>query len=65
MFKRISFLVVVVVLVTTSAYATPYENVGRTATAEEVAAWDIDVRPDFKGLPLGSGSVEELSLIHI
>jgi cytochrome c len=29
------------------------------ATAKEVAAWDIDVRPDFKGLPPGSGSVEK------
>jgi cytochrome c len=33
------------------------EGVGRTATANEVAAWDIDVRPDFKGLPKGAGSV--------
>jgi cytochrome c len=30
---------------------------GRDATAKEVAAWDIDVRPDFKGLPPGSGTV--------
>jgi cytochrome c len=34
-----------------------YPGVGRTATQKEVAAWDIDVRPDFKGLPAGSGSV--------
>ena len=34
-----------------------YPGVGRDATAKEVAAWDIDVRPDFKGLPAGSGSV--------
>lgn len=34
-----------------------YTGVGRDATAKEVAAWDIDVRPDFKGLPAGSGSV--------
>ena len=34
-----------------------YPGVGREATAKEVAAWDIDVRPDFKGLPKGSGSV--------
>ena len=34
-----------------------YPGVGRTATAREVAAWDIDVRPDFKGLPKGAGSV--------
>ena len=32
---------------------------GRPATTKEVAAWDIDVRPDFKGLPAGSGSVEK------
>ena len=34
-----------------------YANIGRTATEKEIAAWDIDVRPDFKGLPKGSGSV--------
>lgn len=59
MFKRINFLIVMAVLIGTSAYAAPYTNIGRTATTEEVAAWDIDVRPDFKGLPSGSGSVEE------
>ena len=32
-------------------------GLGRPATAKELAAWDIDVRPDFKGLPKGSGSV--------
>jgi S-disulfanyl-L-cysteine oxidoreductase SoxD len=32
-------------------------GIGRPATAKELAAWDIDVRPDFKGLPKGSGSV--------
>ena len=34
-----------------------FEGIGRTATPMEVAAWDIDVRPDFKGLPKGSGTV--------
>jgi cytochrome c len=34
-----------------------YPGIGRTATQKEVAAWDIDVRADFKGLPAGSGSV--------
>ena len=36
---------------------TAYPGIGRAATAPELAAWDIDVRPDFKGLPPGSGSV--------
>ncbi len=35
-----------------------YAGVGRQATPAEVKAWDIDVRPDFKGLPKGSGNVE-------
>ncbi|MBL8289121.1 MAG: cytochrome c [Rubrivivax sp.] len=33
-----------------------FEGIGRAATAAELAAWDIDVRPDFKGLPPGRGS---------
>lgn len=32
-------------------------HLGRTALAEEVKAWDIDIRPDGAGLPVGSGSV--------
>ena len=32
-------------------------DLGRPATAEEIAAWDIDVRPDGLGLPEGEGSV--------
>ena len=34
-------------------------DLGRPATDGEVAAWDIDVRPDFVGLPSGSGDVWE------
>ncbi len=36
-----------------------YPGAGRDATPREVAAWDIDVRPDFKGLPPGKGSVAQ------
>jgi len=36
-----------------------YAGIGRAATAQELAAWDIDVRADFKGLPAGSGSVAQ------
>ncbi|MBL8521878.1 MAG: c-type cytochrome [Betaproteobacteria bacterium] len=34
-----------------------FPGIGRAATPAEIAAWDIDVRPDFKGLPKGSGTV--------
>ncbi len=61
MFKRINLFLAVVasMALSVSVYADAYTNIGRAATAEEIAAWDIDVRPDFKGLPAGSGSVEE------
>lgn len=36
-----------------------YPGIGRQASPAEVKAWDIDVRPDFKGLPKGSGSVKK------
>ena len=32
---------------------------GETATPEMIAGWDIDVSPDGRGLPPGSGSVED------
>ena len=32
-------------------------NIGRTALPEEIAAWDVDVLPDGRGLPVGSGDV--------
>ena len=46
-------------LMTSIAFAQPatFAGIGRAATPAEIAAWDIDVRPDFKGLPAGSGSV--------
>jgi cytochrome c551/c552 len=36
-----------------------FKEIGRKATPEELAAWDIDVRADFTGLPKGSGSVKK------
>jgi cytochrome c551/c552 len=43
--------------IATAQTGSKYPGIGREATPKEVAAWDIDVRPDFKGLPAGSGSV--------
>ena len=34
-------------------------NYGRVPTANELAAWDMDMMPDGTGYPEGSGSVEE------
>jgi S-disulfanyl-L-cysteine oxidoreductase SoxD len=37
--------------------AAGYAGIGRAATDKEIRAWNIDVRPDFQGLPKGSGTV--------
>ena len=41
-----------------------YYGYGNAASDEQIAAWDIDVRPDGKGLPPGSGSVEEGEFLY-
>lgn len=52
-----SVLLTTVFLLPAMAQADKYPRIGRAATPAEIAAWDIDVRPDFKGLPPGSGTV--------
>jgi mono/diheme cytochrome c family protein len=37
----------------------PHYAIGRAPTPAEIAAWDIDVRADGKGLPKGRGGVEQ------
>lgn len=54
-----SILVLATAAIASSAFAfDSYKGIGRQATPAEVRAWDIDVRPDFKGLPKGSGNVQ-------
>ncbi len=38
---------------------------GSAASAERIAMWDIDVRPDGEGLPPGSGTVAEGEQIYL
>ena len=48
----------------TQTTTTPvFTGIGRTATVAEIRAWDIDVRPDLKGLPAGSGKVLDGQII--
>jgi len=54
--SRFPEILAIAALVATPALADPY-GLGREALPEEIAAWDIDVRPDGTGLPEGSGDV--------
>ncbi len=40
-------------------------GLGREATPKEVAAWDIDVRPDGQGLPVGKGTAAQGETIFL
>ena len=65
---RLSLLSIValasqIVLAQSAPGSVKFPGIGRNATPAEVSAWDIDVRPDFKGLPKGSGSVEQGQVI--
>jgi cytochrome c len=54
-----TILVLAIAGASTAAFAFDnFKGIGRAATPAEVKAWDIDVRPDFKGLPKGKGNVE-------
>lgn len=75
---RISFFIIVAAVIAVGvflstndqSYKTRYElgadyyGLGKTATKEQIAGWDIDVRPDGTGLPQGSGSVEDGETIY-
>jgi S-disulfanyl-L-cysteine oxidoreductase SoxD len=40
-------------------------GIGRLATPEEIAGWDIDIRPDGHGLPAGKGTVEQGEPLYV
>jgi S-disulfanyl-L-cysteine oxidoreductase SoxD len=54
--RNIALAAVAALSISSSALA---DEFGRTATPEEIKLWDIDVRPDGKGLPEGSGTVAQ------
>jgi cytochrome c len=39
--------------------SSPKLGLGRPALPEEIKAWDVDVRPDGRGLPVGKGTVKQ------
>jgi mono/diheme cytochrome c family protein len=40
-------------------------DLGRVATAQEVAAWDISIPPSGAGLPTGSGSAKQGESVYV
>ena len=54
--KWLISILVVFLLVNFSFASDRKFNLGKLATKEEIAGWDIDVRPDGLGAPIGSGT---------
>jgi S-disulfanyl-L-cysteine oxidoreductase SoxD len=40
-------------------------GIGREATTAEIAGWDIDIRPDGQGLPVGKGTVKQGEALYL
>ena len=49
---------------TAATHAKPL-GIGRQAKPEEIAGWDIDIRPDGQGLPPGKGTVKQGEAIYM
>ena len=47
-----------------TALAVESPNLGKVATPEEIAAYDIDVEPDGAGLPPGSGTAKQGAAVY-
>ena len=54
--KLLALFSVLIVCGACWAQAPKYKNIGRSATPEEIRAWDISIGPSGKELPAGSGT---------
>ena len=48
-----------------SPAAAKHLGIGRVAAPEEIAGWDIDIRPDGQGLPVGKGTVKAGEALYL
>ncbi|MGH9679355.1 MAG: c-type cytochrome [Candidatus Acidiferrales bacterium] len=58
-FKMIVAGLSLAVSATALAQTPSYKNVGETPASAEIAAWNISIGPDGKGLPTGSGTSKQ------
>ncbi|MDC1115721.1 cytochrome c [Alphaproteobacteria bacterium] len=64
--KYVSYATVGMVLsISVSQASERVFNLGALATPEEVAGWDIDVRPDGLGAPVGSGNAYDGEEVYL
>lgn len=61
---RVGVVLMSVSVCAPAAAPTSEYRFGATATPAQIAGWNIDVRPDGMGLPVGHGSVEEGQAVY-
>ena len=61
--RHLSAASALLVLSTAALAETP--DLGRPATPEEIAVWDISIGPDGAGLPPGSGSPQQGEAVYV
>ncbi len=64
MYKLRQFLVVLTIMLSSTAAYSQSPNLGKTINPAEIAAWDLTVQPDGTGLPPGSGTPTEGARIY-
>ena len=52
----VSYVFLALLLLSPILSAVEKLGLGQPASAEEIKGWDIDIRPDGKGLPVGRGN---------
>ena len=67
MSTRNSLLIAVsaLALISAVAVAAGGPNLGRVATPEEIAAWDVSIGPEGVGLPPGSGTPKQGETVYL
>ena len=63
MHRRLSGASALLLLTTAALAETP--DLGRSATPEEIAVWDISIGPDGAGLPPGNGTPREGEAVYV
>src|SRR5689334_7606421 len=63
--NRLLIAVSALTLMSPGVVAADGPNLGRVATTEEIAAWDISIGPDGVGLPAGSGTPQQGEQVYL
>ena len=63
--NRLLIAVSALALISAGAVAADGPNLGRVATPEEIAAWDVSIGPDGAGLPPGGGTPKQGETVYL